>query len=118
MLKKLICILFLCTILPVCAGLYDEAIKKNDKVFLYLYSAKCGYCMRFNPIYQRISKMYDTRFQFVKLDVTTPEGTKLARQFAIRYVPFVVIIDKGNAMEIPSKCLLEFSCMDSTVSKF
>ena len=56
MLKKILCILSVFVILPAFSGELEDAAKIHDKIFLYLYTKDCSYCVKFNPVYNNISK--------------------------------------------------------------
>ena len=118
--KRILCILSLLASLPVCAGEFDNAIKNYDKVFLYLYTPACGYCNKFNPVYQRVSKDYGAKCKFIKVDANTKEGTNLMNQFGARYVPYVVTIDNKAhvAGQVPPECLLNYECTDKVLGAF
>ena len=66
MLKRLVLILSFLS-LPVFAGTFEDAMKTNNYVFLYLYTSDCGYCKRFLPIYEKLAKT-ETGVKFVKVD--------------------------------------------------
>ena len=67
MLKRLSILLALLFILPVQAGEYEKALEQNEKVFLYLYSSNCSYCIKFEPIYKKIVSEYGNDFKFIKI---------------------------------------------------
>ena len=58
--------------LPSYAGELEDALKANSKVFLYVYTKECGYCVKFNPIYDSVSKKYAKDCKFVKINAATP----------------------------------------------
>ena len=58
MLKRLLCVISVLIILPVCAGVFEDAIVKSDNVFLYLYMKNCDYCVKFNPNYDKDWGLY------------------------------------------------------------
>ena len=68
MMKRFFVLFFLLsmTIVPVSAGVYEDALRTNDKVFLYLYTPDCRVCNVFNKTYDRLSKE-NKDFGFVKV---------------------------------------------------
>ena len=107
-------------VLPSFAGEFEDALKKNDNVLLYLYGTSCRYCTEFNPIYNKMSKLYDKKYAFVKVNTDGQYGRKLAREFKVRYVPYVVLVNSKtkNAAQIAPDCLMNRTCMDTALSKF
>ena len=121
MLKKclVLCLLFLTT-LAVDAGVYESALEKNKKVFLYLHSERCKYCLNFEPVYLKVSNMYGEKCKFLKVNAETDEGRHLMRLFGARYVPFVIIADsdKQEISQIEPNCLINFKCTNYYVDRF
>ena len=120
MFKKLIITLSLLTALPVFAGEFESALANKDYVFLYIYTPWCRYCQEFNPIYNKLSKMYDKNYAFVKADGSRQYGYNLGRKFNVRYVPFVVLVNSktGNKMQIDANCLLATECIEKAINRF
>ena len=44
--KKILCIIYLIVILPVFSGEYEDAVSRGDRIFLYMYTPHCGYCVK------------------------------------------------------------------------
>lgn len=120
MFKKFLLVLSIFCMLPVCAGELEDALDANKSVFLYLYSQKCGYCIKFNPIYHKLTKMYDKHYTFVKVDANTPYGFKLMREYRGGFVPFVLLIDPQHKTmnNIPPSCLTETVCVEKAMQTF
>lgn len=102
------------------AGVYEDALKQNERVFLYIYTKKCGYCVKFNPVYEKLATKYGSKCKFVKVDGNTEYGLFLSRAFGIKFVPFVAIVNsrKGESAMIPPNCLLHFECSDDIMRSF
>ncbi len=119
MLKKFIIILCLFSFIPVHAGELENALKQNKNVFLYMYTPECGYCQKFEPRYNKISKMYDKNYTFVKLNANTQYGYSIFRRFNGRGVPYVVLINsKNKANAVDYYCLMQTECTDKVLKKF
>ena len=122
MLKKiLLSLLFLGVMaFPAFAGVYEDALKNNKKVFLYLYVDKCKYCSNFEPIYKKVSSTYGKQCKFLKVNADTKEGYHLMKLFGARYVPFVIIADSDlqEISQIEPNCLLNFKCTNYFVDRF
>lgn len=120
MVRFFLCLILLFTINTANAGVYEEALKTNERVFLYIYTKKCGYCVKFNPIYEMLAKKYGAQCKFVKVDGNSSYGEDLIRAFGTRFVPYVVIVNskKGQSALIPPNCLLHISCSDEIMRSF
>ncbi|MBQ4114643.1 thioredoxin family protein [bacterium] len=121
MIKKFILIIF--TVLlsaPVFASELEKALAAKQRVFLYLTSDRCGYCVRFNPIYNKIRQKYGNTYKFIKLDISTQEGYITGKRFDVNYVPYVLVINGENmeGQQIPTKCLLNYSCTERAINNF
>ena len=120
MLKKCLLALLIMSILPVLAGELETAFSKGKKVFLYLYTPSCGYCTKFSPRYDKLSKMYDVEYSFVKVDASTPYGYQLMRKYGGRYVPYVLLLDpkKNSGVQLAPSCLMDRDCIEKSVKEF
>ena len=120
MFKRFLALFLLLSALPVSAGALEDAMKTKDYVFLYLYTSDCGYCKKFNPIYNKLSKMYDKDYAFVKIDASTLYGHNLMRSFNSYYVPFVALIKSKNkqAAQVNPNCLLAMSCAEKAITGY
>ena len=93
---------------------------KKDKTFLYLYTESCGYCVKFNPIYDKLAKVFGDKIDFIKVDANKPDGYRLMKNYGAKFVPFVVIIDnkKDEGSIILPNCLLQYACSENQVKRF
>lgn len=106
--------------LPAFAGELDNALKSNTKVLAYVYKPYCNYCMKFDPIFKKLSKIYGDKCKFVKMDMNSEDGYKMIRQYNVQYVPYVLAIDtqNGRASQISPECLIDYSCAEAVVRNF
>ena len=117
MLRVFLLLFFLLINCPTYAGVYEDAIKKHEHVFLYLYTDECGYCNKFNPVYEKLLSKYNGKIGFVKVNTRTPYGAYLGYSFRVRYVPYVVITDSKtrNSTQISTNCILNYKCAENAV---
>lgn len=119
MFKKLLLTLCLLGLMPVFAGELEDALAKNKAVFLYLYTPDCGYCTRFTPRYNKLAKMYDKKYTFVKLDASTMYGYKTFIKYGGRYVPYVLLIKPNNKVkQVDTDCLAVNVCTEQALMNF
>ena len=72
---------------------YEKALKSEKPMLALFYADWCGYCMRFMPKYQAISRKYSGKYNIVMLDVEAPANKELIEQVAITGFPTLYIID-------------------------
>lgn len=119
--KGLLFVIFMLTsIAPTFAGVYENALVQNKNTLLYLYSSNCSYCVKFEPIYQKVSKAFADKYTFVKVNVDTQYGNQLMRKFGARFIPYVVITDKitqENSLIAPA-CLTNLACSEKVLKDY
>lgn len=120
MVRIVLCFLSLFLLAPVFAGEFEDALKTSDNVMLFLSSPGCSYCQKFDPIYRKTKQNYANKCKFVKVDVTTGYGRRLANNFKVMYVPFVILVKSSNkyVMQIDAKCLLDSACVANAMNSF
>jgi len=62
----------------------------------YFYSPKCGACKRMEPIIEKLSK----EINVLRIDVTTAEGERLAKEFGILGTPTIVVVKNGKVEKV------------------
>ena len=99
---------------------FEEASRNNSKIFLYMYVPECGYCIKFDPIYDKLSQKYGKSCKFLKLNAATEYGNSLMRSVNASYVPYVALIDhkKQTMHRVVPTCLLNQACTKDAVEKF
>lgn len=76
----------------------DEVVHSSQPVLVDFYADWCGPCKAIAPIIDQLSKEYDGRVKFVKVD--TDANQDLALQFGIMSIPTVMFFAKGNVEDI------------------
>ena len=104
----------------VIAGELEQALNNGQDTFLYLYTQRCGYCTKFAPRYNKLSKMYDGRYKFIKVDADTPYGNRILRSYGGYYVPYVILLNskKNKAIQISPSCLEDLVCIEGKMKDF
>jgi len=62
----------------------------------YFYSPKCGACKRMEPIIEKLSK----EVNILKIDVSTAEGERLAKEFGVLGTPTIVVVRNGKVEKV------------------
>ena len=73
---------------------YEDALKSDRPMLAVFYVDWCGYCLRFMPKFNILSKLYKDRFNFVMINVEeNKETAKLAQEVGISGFPTVYVLD-------------------------
>lgn len=65
--------------------------KKEKKTIYYFYADYCGYCKRFNPLFNKLKRKYKDKIQLKKIDGKKPENQKLITDYGIKLFPTLVV---------------------------
>ena len=65
--------------------------KKKKKTIYYFYADYCGYCKRFNPLFNKLKRKYKDKIQLKKIDGKKPENQKLITDYGIKLFPTLVV---------------------------
>lgn len=76
----------------------EEVIHSSQPVLVDFYADWCGPCKAIAPVIDQLSKEYDGKVKFVKID--TDENQDLALQFGIMSIPTVMFFSKGKVEDI------------------
>jgi thioredoxin 1 len=76
----------------------EEVVKSSQPVVVDFYADWCGPCKMIAPIIHQLSKEYEGKVKFVKVD--TDANQELATQFGIMSIPTVMFFSKGKVEDI------------------
>lgn len=76
----------------------DEVVKSSEPVVVDFYADWCGPCKMIEPVIHQLSKEYQGKVKFVKVD--TDANQELAMQFGIMSIPTVMFFSKGKVEDI------------------
>lgn len=76
--------------------LFRELIKDGRPLVVDFYADWCGPCRDLKPVFKRLSKEFDGRLMFAKLNID--EFPELAKQAGVRSVPTLVVYKDGRAV--------------------
>lgn len=72
---------------------YSDAVKSDKPMLAVFYVDWCGYCLRFMPKFNILSKLYSDKYNFVMINVEDKENKKLSEDVGITGFPTVYIFD-------------------------
>ena len=79
---------------------FDELLKGDKPVVCDFFATWCGPCKMLAPVMEEVSKDFEDKAVFVKVDVD--ENMELSARYGIMSIPLVVIFKDG---EIKAKSL-------------
>ena len=71
-----------------------EVLKSKTPVVVDFWAEWCGPCRIFSPIIDEVSKAYEPKAKFGKLN--TDDNSEIAGKYNIMSIPSVLIFDKGE----------------------
>lgn len=72
---------------------YEQALESDKPMLALFYADWCGYCLKFMPKFETVSRLYKNDFNAVMLDVDKPENRELIEDVAIGGFPTLFILD-------------------------
>lgn len=76
----------------------EEVVKANLPVVVDFYADWCGPCKMIEPVVHQLSKEYQDKVKFVKID--TDANQEIAMQFGIMSIPTLMFFSKGKVEDI------------------
>ena len=76
----------------------EEVVRSSKPVLVDFYADWCGPCKIIEPIIAQLSKEYEGRVKFVKID--TDADQELAAQFGIMSIPTMMLFSRGKVEDI------------------
>ena len=71
-------------------------IKDMKKTLYYFYADYCGYCKRFNPLWDKLKQQISHKINFVKIDGKDNNNKFLLNKYNIESYPTLTIKENNN----------------------
>ncbi|MCM1339688.1 MAG: thioredoxin domain-containing protein [Muribaculaceae bacterium] len=99
---------------------YKQAIKQKKPILTLFYADWCGYCIRFMPIYQKLSEKYGESMNFSKVNVEDEKYKELVEEMRLTGFPTVIIIDPkfDNRVSIPNSFIGSLDDVSIEIDRF
>ncbi len=89
------------SVLDVNADDWEREVLKYDKlVVVDFWHDQCIWCKRLEPIYNEVSKEYENKVKFAKLNVlTSHENQHIATEYGVMGTPTLIFFCNGRPLE-------------------
>ncbi len=75
----------------------QEVINSSKPVFVDFWAIWCGPCNTIAPIVEEVSKEYENKVNFIKVDVD--QNRELAQKYNILSIPTLAMFNKGEMID-------------------
>lgn len=72
----------------------NEVLKSKVPVVIDFWAPWCGPCRVFSPTIEEVSKVYDAKVKFLKMN--TDENDRIASEYNIMSIPTVLLFEGGE----------------------
>lgn len=74
---------------------FNKEVKDSETpVIVDFYADWCGPCNMMAPVFEQLSKEYEGRLKFAKIDVDTNQG--ISEEYNVRSIPTLIFFNKGE----------------------
>ncbi len=88
---------------------FAKAQKENKPILVFFYANWCGYCQRFAPIYDKLSKdkAIKDKLAIAYVNCEDPENSELVQEYEIEGFPSVFVVKGDKKEQIPNNLLYD-----------
>lgn len=100
----------------------QKAMKKKKPIAILFYADWCGFCKRFAPLYQTLSKDKELKKQYVFAYVNSedPENRAFFQEYQIKGFPTLYLYnpENGEKVQVPNSFMFQSDSEANLKSKF
>lgn len=79
-------------------GNFEKEVKKSGiPIIIDFWAPWCSPCQMMGPVFEELSKEYDKKLKFAKLN--TDEEEEISSQFSIQGIPCLIITKEGKEID-------------------
>ena len=99
---------------------YNRAMQGKKPVLTLFFADWCGYCIRFMPVFEEISKKYADNLEFSKVNVEDETYAEVVKNIGIGGFPTVYILDPkyDNKILISNASLRDVESLSEELDRF
>jgi thioredoxin 1 len=75
----------------------DQVVKSELPVLVDFYAPWCGPCRMIAPVVEKLSKKYDGKFKFCKLNVD--QNPRMAKKYNVMSIPMLLFFKGGKQVD-------------------
>ena len=75
---------------------YEQAIEQNKPAIILFESRDCSFCVKFAPVYKRLSKEFGSKFAFSQVDVNERKYSRLCNKLEIYTIPKIFVYEPNS----------------------
>ncbi len=77
---------------------FSKEVESSDMpVFIDFWASWCGPCRLMSPVFEELSKDYEKKIKFAKLNVD--ESQDIAARYGVMSIPTLVLFNKGTEVD-------------------
>ncbi len=79
------------------ANWQQEVAQSKSLTIVYFWHEQCAWCRQLNPIFERLTREYQGRIKFVKLNILADQDNRqIAASFGVMSTPTLMFFCKGR----------------------
>ena len=97
-----------------------KAMAKDKAIIIFFYTNWCGFCQRFVPTFDKITKdrKFKAKFETAYVNCEDPDNDRIMKEFRVEGFPTVYVVDKqGRRTHIENDILFQDDAKEAVTKK-